>query len=586
MRILRALGLLAALLSFSAPACKSRLVPPPGAAALPPSILPVVSTVPKGQLGRFRQAVVASANPLASHEGALILAEGGTALDAAVTTALVLGVVEPHSAGIGGGGFLLHYDASSGAVSALDYRERAPRRAFRDLYQRDGGVQQRLAVDGHLAVGVPGTVAGLFEAHAKFGRLPWSRLVEPAARIAEGGYEVQPRVAAVLRLREKVLRRYPASVKEFFPDGRVPKAGERLRHPELAATLRAIGDTGPAPFYTGTIASRIAEEVARGGGLLDAQDLRDYQPLWREPVRGEVHGVEVFSMPPPSSGGLHVVQMLQMLQGDPLATLAPDARWHLLIEAMRRAYADRAEFLGDPDFVQVPRGGLLDARYLAERRRSIDPARATPSSSVRAGDARKYESPSTTHLSVLDGAGNAVSLTQSINYGMGAGVVVPGTGILLNDTMDDFSVAPGTANAYGLLGGEANAVAARKTPLSSMTPTLVLRDGKLWLALGSPGGATIISTVLNVLINRVVLGLELAQAVNAARIHHQWMPDVVLFERSGPGADDALAAQLRARGHRVTRSDSLGNVQAVELGADGTRYGVSDPRVDGAVSGF
>jgi gamma-glutamyltranspeptidase/glutathione hydrolase len=544
---------------------------------------PRVTLVPAGRLGRFARAAVATANPLASEAAARVLAEGGNAADAAIAAAFVLGVAEPQSSGIGGGGFLLYFEARTGAVRALDYRERAPRRAHRRMFRRRGRMRPRLAVDGHLAVAVPGTVAGLAEAHRALGRLPWRRLVDPAARIAEQGYEVRPRTAAALRDRAAVLRRYPASAREFFPLGRPPRAGERLRHPDLARTLRAIAEGGARVFYQGEIARRIAAEMRRGGGLVDEEDLRGYRAIWREPLRARWRDVEVASFPLPSSGGVHLVQMLNILERDDLRAISPATRAHLFVEAMRRAYADRATHLGDPAFHRVPLRGLLSKRYAAALRAGIDLRRATPSRRVRAGDPRRFESPSTSHLGVVDAEGNVVALTQSLNYGFGSGVVVPGTGILLNDTMDDFAIAPGRANLYGLVGGEANAVAPGKTPLSSMMPTLVLRRGRAFLALGGSGGSRIITAVLQVLIHRVALAMDLAAAVSAPRLHHQWLPDDVQVEPAMPAQ---VLAGLERRGHRLRAGPLLWRVQAVEIADDGTRLAVADPRGDGAAAGF
>jgi gamma-glutamyltranspeptidase/glutathione hydrolase len=528
--------------------------------------------------------VVSSADARASEEAARVLAEGGNAVDAAITCALVLGVVEQQSAGIGGGGFLLSFEARTGRVHALDYRERAPRRAHRDMFLRHGAAVPRLSLDGHLSVAVPGTIAGLYEAHRKLGRLAWERLVKPAARIAERGYAVGRRVVRALRKRQRVLRRFPASTREFFPGGRVPQAGALLRHPDLAATLRAVSRGGAAAFYEGAVAERIALEMRRGGGILDGEDLRRYRPLWREPLRGRYRGLEVVSVPPPSSGGVLLLQILNILAEDDLSALDPGTRAHLLVEAMRRAFADRAAYLGDPAFAQVPVRGLTDRRYGRALRAGIDLARRTPSRRVQAGAPGRYESPNTTHLSVVDGEGNVVALTQSVNWTFGSGVVVPGTGILLNDTMDDFSVGPGSPNAFQLVGGEANAVAAGKAPLSSMTPTLVLRDGRPWLALGANGGSMIITGVLQVLLGRVALGRDLASAVSAPRLHHQWLPDEVLTERDRPLGK--AAALLRRLGHRLRGAISTWLVNSVELAPDGSRLGVADPRGEGATAGF
>lgn len=546
---------------------------------------PRISVAPAGALGRFARAAVASADARASVAAARILAEGGNAVDAAVACAFALAVVEPHSSGIGGGGFLLYYEARTGRVRALDFRERAPRRAHRDLYSRDGRVRPRLASDGHLSIAVPGMVAGLWEAHRALGRLPWRRLVQPAVRLARRGYAVSRRMAEAAAQRADLLRRFGASARMFLPLGRPPRFGERLRHPELARTLRGVAERGAPAFYDGEVADRIAAEVRRGGGLLDRADLAAYRPIWREPVRGRYRGLEVISMPPPSSGGVHLIQMLNMLEGDDLRALTPGARAHLLVEVMRRAFADRATYLGDPAFARVPLRGLLDRRYARALRAGIDLARATPSAAVRPGEPGRYESPETTHLVVVDADGNAVSLTQSLNWVFGSGVVVPGTGILLNDTMDDFVAAPGEANRFGLLQGEANAIAPGKTPLSSMTPTLVLRNGRLWLALGTNGGPAIITGVLQVLVGRLDLGLDLAAAVAAPRLHHQWMPDAVLEEPTRPlgRVRDALSR----RGHVVKPGQVLlWKVQAIEVGDRGERQGVADPRGEGAAAGF
>jgi gamma-glutamyltranspeptidase/glutathione hydrolase len=526
---------------------------------------------------------VATANPEASAIAAAVLAAGGNAMDAAVAAAFAVGVAEPQSSGIGGGGFLLHYQASTGRIRSLDFRERAPRRAHRDLYRRGERIDSEAALNGHLAVAVPGMVAGLYEAHRRLGRLPWPQVVEGAARLAEEGYLLRPRTAARLRKRASVLRRYPASARELLPGGRVPAAGARLRHRDLGRVLRAVARDGPGAFYRGVIARRIAEEMRRGGGLVDEEDLASYRPVWREPVRSKYRDVEVVSMPPPSSGGVHLLQILNMVEGDDLPSLTPGARAHLLVEAMRRAYADRAVHLGDPAAWRVPVRGLLDKRYAKALRSGIRMHRATPSRAVRAGAPTRYERPGTTHLSVVDAAGDVVSLTQSVNASFGSGVVVPGTGILLNDTMDDFSIAPGVPNTYGLVGAEANSIAPGKVPLSSMAPTLVLRAGRPWLALGSPGGPTIITAVLQVLLARVVLGVDLADAVAAPRLHHQWLPDVVKTERSLPAR---VAVALRRRGHRVKRAKTFyWSVNAVEITPEGARLAVADPRGDGAAAG-
>ncbi len=529
--------------------------------------------------------MVVSAHPLATDAGVEMLEQGGNAVDAAVATALAISVVEPFSAGIGGGGFLLYYDAASGDIEALDFRERAPQAAFRDLYlDADGEVIPRASLDGHLAVGVPGTVAGLAEVHERYGVLPWEVVVAPAIALAEGGFPVHRRFVSAIDRRQETLWQNPAAVEVFANRGEPYAVGDIWVQPDLAETLKAIA-ADPDRFYEGEIAAAIAADMAANGGLIGIEDLAAYRPIWREPLCGKFREAQVCSMPPPSSGGVHLLQMLNMLGDTELAA----AGWHdadvlhLMVESMRIAYADRATYLGDPDFVEVPVTALTSPDYAAERLAEIDRTRARPSEEVQAADAetiaRLSESEDTSHLTVVDGDRNAVSLTFTVNGTFGAAVVAEGTGILLNNEMDDFAAAPGVPNLFGLVGSDANAIAPGKTPLSSMSPTIVLQDGELRLATGSPGGSTIITTVLQIVLNVLAYGMDAGEAISAPRLHHQWWPDRLIVEQWG--FDAATLADLEARGHESSFRAGWGNANAIAVTPDGSLEGAADPRQDG-----
>lgn len=526
---------------------------------------------------------VATAHGLASEAALGVLKRGGNAMDAAVAASFVISVVRPQSTGIGGGGFLLWHDAKTGNVEALDFRERAPAAATRGMFATAD------SMNGHLAVGTPGLVAGLYEAHKRHGSLPWATLVEPAIKIADDGFAAYPGLAEASKERAEILARYPASAALFLPNGKPLAAGDVVRQPDLAWTLRQIATRGAEGFYGGPVRDRLLAEIKRGGGIIAAADLDGYRVKERTPVSGLYHGYRVVSMPPPSSGGALVVQMLNMLAHDdfPAMGFQTVRPLHLIAETMRRAFADRAQWLGDPDFIAVPLRGLLSLNYAAERRRSIDMARATPSSAVLAGDpASVRESASTTHLSVVDAAGNAVATTQTVNFTFGSCVVAAGTGIVLNDEMDDFATKPGEPNAFGLVGAEANAVAPLKTMLSSMSPTIVFgKDGKLLLALGSPGGPRIISAVFQTILNALAYEMPLAAAVAAPRIHHQWLPDSLRVERGTLSAD--VLSGLRARGHTLLEAGPIGDVQAIRR-APGSAVleAVSDTRSEGEARAF
>ena len=529
--------------------------------------------------------MVVSQEALASAVGARILERGGNAVDAAVAVGFALAVTLPQAGNLGGGGFMLVHLAEGDTTVAIDYREVAPRAAHRDLFiGEDGAVDTRLARFSHRAAGVPGTVAGLTHALEHYGSLPLGEVLAPAIALAEKGIEVsRPLAFSLARARDR-LRRFPAAAGYFLrPDGSALQVGDRLRQPDLARTLRRIAADGRAAFYEGGVAELIVAEMAAHQGLISAADLADYRVVEREPVWGDYRGYRIAAMPPPSSGGVHLVQMLNILEGWELSGLGHNsaAYLHRLIEVMRRAYADRSRYLGDPDFVAVPVAELTAKSYAARLRKSIDLQRATPSSAVAPGLDIPAESPQTTHFSVWDSEGNVVSNTYTLNFSYGSGIAVAGAGFLLNNEMDDFSAQPGVPNAYGLLGGEANAIAPRKRPLSSMTPAILFRDGKPVLATGSPGGPVIITAVLQTLLNVIDFEMNVAEASARPRIHHQWQPDEVYHE-SGISPD--TLALLRGMGHHLVPSPRvLGRTQSIA--SDGALYyGANDTRWPGGAA--
>ncbi len=530
--------------------------------------------------------MVASQEARATRVGVDILRRGGNAIDAAVAVGFTLAVTLPRAGNLGGGGFMLLHHGASGETLALDYREMAPAKAHRDLYlDQAGNVDKAKARFSHQSVGVPGTVAGLIEAHRRFGGLPLAAVMEPAITLAEQGLTVTPSLARNLAKRRKRLSKWPASAAIFYkPGGGLHQAGETLVQQDLADSLRRIAATAGRDFYTGDTAKAITAEMTHQGGLVTMKDLAAYRPIWRQAVRGSYRGYQIASMPPPSSGGVHLIQMLNMLELFPLAKLGHNGAdgLHLMAEAMKLVYADRARHLGDPDFWAVPIKGLTSKAYAKSLAAGIDPRRARPSVQISHGDPAPYESNETTHFSVMDGAGNVVSNTYTLNFSFGTGIVAPGTGILLNNEMDDFSAKPGVPNAFGLVGGEANAIQGGKRPLSSMTPTIVFKDGQPLLATGSPGGSRIITMVLQILLNVIDHDLNIAEATAAPRIHHQWLPDKLWVERGlGP---DTLAI-LRQRSHQATPSRAAGSVQSVMRLANGTGFlGASDPRSPGALT--
>ncbi len=548
---------------------------------------------------RSQSAMAATASPYATEAALAVLDDGGNAVDAAVAAALVISVVNPFDAGIGGGGFaVVHLAGRNGKAPltrALDFRERAPAAATRGMYLGpDGSVVAGLSLDGHMSVAVPGTVAGLAELHKNHGRMPWRLVVKPAIDLARNGFAVGDEWVGSFAWRKDVLTRFAATRAAFMKRDaaglEVPyQKGEVLKQRELARTLQDIA-RNPRSFYEGRVASAIVEEMKAGGGLVSAADLRGYLPVWRDPLCAPWRDLELCTMPPPSSGGVALFEILRLLDGVDLRGLGwhhPDAI-HRLIESMRVAYADRAEHLGDPAFTVVPVAELTSSGYAAQRRAGIDERRAKNSGEVKAATAAqlaalKAESPDTSHLSVVDGERNAVSLTFTVNYGFGSGVVVPGTGVLLNDEMDDFAAAPGVPNAFGLVGGDANSVQPGKVPLSSMTPLIATKGGKLFLTAGSPGGSTIITTVLQTLLHVVDYDMDCQAAVAAPRLHHQWLPESTRLEALG--FDTATKGALELRGHSFTVTPGWGNAMCIRALDDGTLEGGADPRGEGVARG-
>ncbi|MGD9546355.1 MAG: gamma-glutamyltransferase [Candidatus Krumholzibacteriia bacterium] len=529
--------------------------------------------------------MVVSAHPAASRAGVGILRQGGNAVDAAIATALALAVCEPYSSGLGGGGFLVCFDAGTGRVSALDARETAPAAAHRDMFVRGGAPVDSLSRDGALSVGVPGLARGLWEAHRAQGRLPWAQLVQPAVVLARGGIPVSQMLAE--RIAEERHRFNPAARAVFLPGGGVPQIGTILVQEDLAATLEAIALDGPDAFYRGPVAAAIAAVTAPGGRGITLDDLAGYQAVWREPIHGRYRGCDVWSMPPPSSGGVHLVQMLNVLEGFDLegAGFGSAAAVHPMTEAMKFAFADRSRFLGDPDFVPVPVARLTGPAYADSLRSLIRPDRAIPAAAIDGATLVHPESAHTTHLSVVDADGDAVAATLTINLSFGSGWMAAGTGVMLNDEMDDFVAAPGFANAFGLVGGEANSAAPGKRPLSSMTPTIVLQDGRVKMVTGAPGGSRIITTTLQTIVNVLDHGMDALQAVSAPRIHHQWSPDLLFFEAHGLSPDTQRI--LEGLGHRLEERTPMCNAQIIVADPEtGLLTGASDPRGMGAAEGF
>jgi gamma-glutamyltranspeptidase / glutathione hydrolase len=530
-----------------------------------------------------QKGAVVSAHPLASAVGVAILKKGGNAVDAAIATQLALAVVYPGAGNIGGGGFMVARLAN-GETLALDYREMAPSSSSRDMYfDANGNVVQGKSINGHLSSGVPGSIAGMF-ASMKYAKLSFKELIQPAIDLAEKGFAISEREASSLNSIQQDLQKYNTQPSAFL-NSKGWKAGDTLVQKDLANTLKLIRDNGEAGFYKGRTAELIVEEMKRGGGIITLDDLKNYQVKWRTPHSFDYHGYTIVSMPMPSSGGILLHQMLKMLEDKPLSSygfLSPQAV-QLMTEVERRAFADRAEYMGDADFYKVPEAQLTNESYLKKRMNDYQPGIAGNSTQIKPGVLPMKESEQTTHLSVLDAEGNAVSVTTTLNNSYGSKTVIGGAGFFINDEMDDFSVKPGVPNLYGAVGGEANAIAPGKRMLSSMTPTLVLKDRKPFIVVGTPGGTTIPTSVFQTIVNIIDFGMSADDAVNKPKFHHQWLPDQIDVERSFP---EATRNALQKMGYTIKERGSIGRTEVIKkIPGDGMEA-VADKRGDDAAAGY
>ena len=528
--------------------------------------------------------MVASQEATATRIGLQILEDGGNAIDAAVAVGFALAVTLPRAGNIGGGGFMLVHLGETGKTVAIDYREMAPLQASFDMYLDDEGeVDEELARSSFQSVGVPGSVAGLAHVLKNYGTLPLKTVIAPAIKLAEKGIIVNEDQVFTLTKGQKRLKRWPETGRIYFkPDGSVYQVGERIFFKDLAWSLRQIAENGPQAFYEGAIAEKILASMKKNNGLITQEDLSKYRVVVREPVRGTYRGYEIVGMPPPSSGGIHIIQMLNILEGYSLKEMGQNSAQvlHLMAESMKLAFADRSKYLGDPDWWHIPIRGLTSKNYAKRLRHGIDPKTPRPSANISPETPNPYESEETTHFSVMDRFGNVVSNTTTLNSSFGSGLVPEGTGILLNNEMDNFAAKPGVANSYGLLGGQANAIQPTKRPLSSMAPMLVMKDGKPFLATGSPGGPRLINAILQVILNVIDHDMNIAGATNARRIHHQWKPDKLRIER---GLNPDTVYLLEKMGHKIVVKNAMGSTQSV-VRRKGKFYGASDPRRPGALT--
>jgi len=528
-------------------------------------------------------AMVVTAHPIASQAGYDILRQGGNAVDAAIAVQFSLAVCYPIAGNIGGGGFMV-YRHHDGTIDALDYREMAPAASTHDMYlDENGNPVAEKSQNGALAVGVPGTPSGMYEAFLKYSKLKdWKALLAPAIQSAEKGFNLTHRQVDLLNKNKAKFDKY--NIDPIVFNSRVWKGGDLLVQPELAATLKAIADQGPKGFYEGLVADQIVNQLKKSGGIITLEDLKNYKAIWRTPITANYRGHKIISMPPPSSGGIALAQILGMVENYDLPNMKYQSAEHIhtVVEAERRAYADRAIHLGDSDFYNVPIDGLMDKDYLKSRMSNFDPNNASISDSTEAGEIK--ESLQTTHYSIVDQEGNAVSITTTLNGGYGSKLVVAAAGFLLNNEMDDFSAKPGTPNMFGLIGAEANKIEPGKRMLSSMTPTIVEKDGKLLLVCGTPGGSTIITSVYQTVSNVIDYGMSATDAIKSPRFHHQWLPDKIVFEEIG--FDSLVINKLKEMGHNVSIRGKIGKVEAVKCLADGKLEGAADTRANDDVKGF
>lgn len=531
------------------------------------------------------QAMVVSAHPAATQVGLEILKKGGNAVDAAIAVQFALAVVYPVAGNIGGGGFMV-VRTHDGRTAALDFREKAPLLATETMYQDSAGkVVEGLSVKGHLAAGVPGTVDGMFKAHEKFGKLSMPELLEPAIALAKDGFKLTEDQANGLNRGRDNFVKYNTTLPVFVKE-EAWKPGELLLQPDLAHTLQLIKEQGEAGFYQGEIAGKIVAEMKAGGGLISQEDLVAYESQWREPIVNKYKNYSLIGMPPPSSGGVALAQLMEMIEPFDIAKFGFHSKEaiHLMVEAERRVYADRSQHLGDADFYPVPLTALMAPQYLQSRMDNFDPDSATASEFIKAGETPMVESEETTHFSIVDQEGNAVAVTTTINGGYGCYTVVAGAGFLLNNEMDDFSVKPGEKNMYGLIGAEANKIEPGKRMLSSMTPTIVLKDDKLYMVVGTPGGSTIITSVFQTIVNVLEFGMDMPSAVAAQRFHHQWIPDGIMVEKGAIAPE--IRSALELMGHQLIERDGIGRVDAIRIRPDGKLEGGADPRGDDHAQGF
>lgn len=532
-----------------------------------------------------RNGMVVSAHPLASEAGIEILQEGGNAIDAAVAVQFALAVVYPNAGNIGGGGFLV-YRSSKGETAALDYRETAPGKAHRDMYlDENGNAITDKSLYGGLAAGVPGTVAGMVEAHRKYGKLSWDKLLAPAIKLAEDGFLLTDMQIDELNKNKDFFTKYNPNGCAFVKVSQW-KRGDTLIQPDLSKTLKLIAEKGNKGFYQGEVARMIVDEMKQSNGIITLDDLKNYKAVWRIPISADYKNYKVTSMPPPSSGGIALITLLKTIEKYPVSQwgFQKDSTVQLIVEAERRAYADRAEYLGDPDFIKVPQKELLEPNYIKRRMSNIEFSKATPSSEIKPIGLTPYESDQTTHYCIVDKDRNAVSITTTLNGSYGSKVVVDGAGFLLNNEMDDFSVKPGVPNLYGLVGGEANSIVPNKRMLSSMTPTILEKDGNLYMVVGTPGGSTIITSVFQAIINNIEYGFDAQKSVSAPRFHHQWLPDEIQAE-DGAIADDTRK-NLESKGYKIVARKPYGRVESIIVKTDGSLEGGADTRGDDAVAGY
>ena len=537
----------------------------------------------KNNSGQYKNGMVVSAHPSASKVGLDILKKGGNAVDAAVAVQFALAVVYPDAGNIGGGGFMV-YRSAAGELATLDFREKAPGNASRDMYlDSAGNAITEKSIFGHLAAGVPGSVDGMVKAHARFGKLSWAEVVQPALDLAQNGFLITESQAEEFTEMQEALKKYNPG-KTYFIKEKWAK-GDIWIQDDLAKTLQLIRDKGREGFYAGQVADQIVAEMLAGGGLISKEDLKNYQAQWRQPLVGNYKQYKIITMPPPSSGGIALLQLLSSVEEYPLKRYGfnSDSSMQVMIEAERRVYADRATHLGDPDFYKVPQKYLINPIYSKQRMSNFNWEKATLSSDIKAGLVPK-ESEETTHFSIVDREGNAVAITTTLNGGFGSLVFVKGAGFLLNNEMDDFSVKPGTPNMFGLLGGEANSIRPGKRMLSSMTPTIIEKNGDLFMVVGTPGGSTIITSVFQTILNTIEFDMGVQTAVNAKRFHHQWLPDEVVVEKGG--IDSVIRTKLEKKGYKFRERKAIGRVDAILKTQWGYYEGGADPRGDDTKLGW